>query len=640
MTDKRLMLYIQWYFLANTILFWIIGWRYLWAILSSETLFRNYLAGFFTWYGKLFVLIFAVVNYAGYLMLLAFVPAFVCFLLSLLISNRRFIWSMSLILFVISVLLLIMDSLIYAMFKFHLNKNIFVLLSHFKLVEVFDFSKYELLTIVCIVLGVLGLEFTLAYFFWKKIACFERLKICKKIVLSWLICFFVCYVALLETMSRTNNLLLQQTVNLPLYTSILSHVVPGKNAADMITRYCEHHYTQAIFAKDRLYYPKQIMNCQNPSKKYHIIMVMVDSLRFDSLNLKYMPNTYHFAKNNWQFLKHYSGGNSTQAGLFSLFYSIPSSYWTAALQQEIPPVFNEIVQHNGYETRAIWSSEMINPPMYKTVLLGFHDLNIQGGEGNDIGDRDRQTTQKAIQFLQSQHTKPFVLNLFYNAPHGFCDKQSFPMKYQPINENCSRLILSNDLDPKPFYNRYLNAVDFVDQEIGKVFAAIESMGYLDNSIIVFTSDHGQEFNEHQQNYWGHASNYTTVQTQVPLIIHWPGEQAQMVDYVTTHYDVLPTILQKQFLCKNPVSDYSIGQNLLRNEGRRPYIIAGSYVSMGIIEQDRLTNLLSSGDIQMTDLNAKPLPDADPRLSVLDDALHLMRTYFRQPNDSHTSANAM
>lgn len=49
------------------------------------------------------------------------------------------------------------------------------------------------------------------------------------------------------------------------------------------------------------------------------------------------------------------------------------------------------------------------------------------------------------------------------------------------------------------------------------------------------------------------------------------------------------------------------------------------ISMGIIE---------------TDLNAKPLPDADPRLSVLDDALYLMRTYFRQPNDSHTSANAM
>ena len=144
--------------------------------------------------------------------------------------------------------------------------------------------------------------------------------------------------------------------------------------------------------------------------------------------------------------------------------------------------------------------------MYKTVLLGFDDLNIRAGEGRDIGHWDRQTTQKAIHFLQSQHTKPFTLNIFYNAPHGFCDKQSFPIKYQPINENCSRLILSNDLDPKPFYNRYLNAVDFVDQEIGKILAVIESMGYLDNSIIVLTSDHGQEFNEHQQNYWEHASN--------------------------------------------------------------------------------------------------------------------------------------
>ena len=117
---------------------------------------------------------------------------------------------------------------------------------------------------------------------------------------------------------------------------------------------------------------------------------------------------------------------------------------------------------------------------------------------------------------------------------------------------------------------------------------------------------------------------------MPLIIHWPGEPARIIEYVTTHYDVLPTLLQKHFLSKNPVSDYSIGQNLLKNEGRRPYVLAGSYVGMGIIEQDRLTNLLSSGDIQMTDLNAKPLVDADPRLPVLEDALHLMRAYFRQP----------
>ena len=109
MTDKRLLHYIEGYFLANTILFWIIGWRYLSVILSSDTLFRNYLAGFFTWYGKLFVLVFAFLNYASYLMLLAFIPAFVCVLLSLFISNRRFIWSMSVILFVMSVLLFIID---------------------------------------------------------------------------------------------------------------------------------------------------------------------------------------------------------------------------------------------------------------------------------------------------------------------------------------------------------------------------------------------------------------------------------------------------------------------------------------------------------------------------------------------------
>jgi hypothetical protein len=40
----------------------------------------------------------------------------------------------------------------------------------------------------------------------------------------------------------------------------------------------------------------------------------------------------------------------------------------------------------------------------------------------------------------------------------------------------------------------------------------------DNTIVIITADHGQEFNENKLNFWGHNGNFTKYQTQVPLII--------------------------------------------------------------------------------------------------------------------------
>ncbi len=144
---------------------------------------------------------------------------------------------------------------------------------------------------------------------------------------------------------------------------------------------------------------------------------------------------------------------------------------------------------------------------------------------------------------------------------------------------------------------------------------------------MFTSDHGQEFNDNHQNYWGHSGNFTKAQVHVPLIMYWPGEKPREINYITSGYDVVPTLLMRLFSCKNPISDYSIGQNLLVKSGRLPFILVGSYTNMGIIESDRLTTLERSGEVNITDTGAGPLPGAKPRMDITNQALALMRAYF-------------
>ena len=89
---------------------------------------------------------------------------------------------------------------------------------------------------------------------------------------------------------------------------------------------------------------------------------------------------------------------------------------------------------------------------------------------------------------------------------------------------------------------YLANVEMIDEQIGKIFAALDQQGYLDNAVIVFTSDHGDTLGDHGQNAkW---TMYDEV-THVPLIFWGPGHCASghNVQSLVQHFDVGPTILE-------------------------------------------------------------------------------------------------
>ena len=631
--DKSIFRFVVWFFFANALVFWILGSGYLSAILSSSSLFSNSVAGCSSLVGKFYIVVFALASYFSYMMFLAFIPAIIVFLFACVAPSRRFIMLISVLLAVFSIVFLIADTRIYAMFKFHINATVLAFIFSPQWRGVFDFSRYELMIMLSSVAFIFLFEVLIAWFVWEKIILAERFKTGKTITIIWLGGVFFSYFTLLLSIDKNINLFSQQTPNLPLFNQLFVYVMPDKNAQDILMRYSEQSFSQPLFSNEPLHYPLHPMQCNAPKKPYNIILIMVDSLRFDSLQPEYMPNVSKFVTKGWQFQHHLSAGNATQPGLFSLFYGIPSNYWTAALEQKKKPVLVDLLLKYRYDTKIVWSMGMLNPPFNKTIYAGFENIPFDGAPGADIGNWDRYTTQRAIEFLSSRHekstaeTKPFYMHLFYDAPHGFCSDQSFDKPYQPAHEKCSRIAMSNDIDPLPYYNRYLNAVKFVDEEIGKVLSIIERKGYLENSIVIFTSDHGQEFNDNHQNYWGHAGNFTETQTHVPFVIYWPGEKPEKIGHLTSSYDVTPTILTRLFDCKNPISDYSIGQNLFDKERQLSFLLVGSYINMGLIESDRLTTLETSGRVNITNLNTAPLADAKPRMETINQALGLMRKYF-------------
>ncbi len=90
---------------------------------------------------------------------------------------------------------------------------------------------------------------------------------------------------------------------------------------------------------------------------------------------------------------------------------------------------------------------------------------------------------------------------------------------------------------------YCANVTMIDQKVGEIMEQLEAQGYLENSIIIFTSDHGDCLTDH-----GHSQKWTMYEqvTRVPLIV-WAADgrfgKGRQVDEMVSLFDVGPTILE-------------------------------------------------------------------------------------------------
>ena len=86
-------------------------------------------------------------------------------------------------------------------------------------------------------------------------------------------------------------------------------------------------------------------------------------------------------------------------------------------------------------------------------------------------------------------------------------------------------------------------IKYSDHHIGRFFKELKKMGIYDKSLIVFTSDHGEEFGEHGE--LEHGKNLFQTSIEVPLIIKKPGQKKEMREngFIAEGIDIMPTILE-------------------------------------------------------------------------------------------------
>ncbi len=334
--------------------------------------------------------------------------------------------------------------------------------------------------------------------------------------------------------------------------------------------------SSGLKAKGKLHYPLHPIQSTKPAKPYNIVWLVSESWRADTLNAHIMPNAWNFAQQSTRFTNNYSTGNGTRAGVFGMMMGLPSSYWFQFLQEQRGATILDVMRSQGYQMQFYTSALFSYPEFDKTIFAQMPAQKMHALQSNKRQgwQNDQQNVSDLLSFIDKRDTtKPFFTFMFFESPHA---RYYFPPESviaKPYRDDLNYASLSKEAlrtDIVPIKNRYINAVHHLDSQFGRVFDYLKQHQLLDSTIVILVGDHGEEFMEH--GFWGHNSTFVDEQIRTPLVIYVPNQPATVQKKMTSHADIVPTLMPILGVT-SPQSDYSIGINLLSKQTRDHVYIA-------------------------------------------------------------------
>jgi membrane-anchored protein YejM (alkaline phosphatase superfamily) len=335
-----------------------------------------------------------------------------------------------------------------------------------------------------------------------------------------------------------------------------------------------------------LKYPKiKIIIDKNKNvTKPNVLMIVLESWQYKMLQNEIMPNIYNFSKKSISYKNHFSTGNVTVTGLFGLFYGIyaTQNYKIASSNPlKYRSVLVKTLESLNYDINAYTTSNLYRFAL-KDMFFGRKKINIV--KNGDVVKNDAKVIDMAIKDIESDN-RPWFKFIFLTSSHySYKYPQKFN-KFKPVATNMEAFLINKNIDSEPYLNKYKNSLFYSDYLIGKLLSSVD----LNNTIIIITADHAEEFNENKAGIWGHGSDFTIFQTKVPLIIYFPGCKHKLIKKRTSHIDIVPTIL-KYLGIKNKTQDFSNGVNLLDDFPRKRDFIFASYKNRAYLINDTIISI--------------------------------------------------
>ncbi len=574
----------------------------------------------------------------GHLAALTFLLLSVFLLPLWLLSKVDWHRGVAAILLTFVVLIYFIDTFVYGQYRFHINGMVLDLLLHGH-GQIIYFSWQSWLTLGAVFLALLGGEYAAARWIDRKVPLIEKRKWGRALAGFYFFSLIAMHVIHIYASAMFYSPITR-------IDSVLPFSVPAE-AQDFLAQHhllnvAEYRKRQEMRVPDEnssFHYPLAPLQCTPPKKPLNVMWILVDALRSDMIDANIMPNVYKLSQESNVFLNHYSNSNTTRYGLFSMFYGIPGTYFRVAMNEHVRPVMMEQFARDGYNFGIYGSAPLTKPEFDQTVFLDIPNLRLISKAQRDY-NRDREITTDMLQFLNQQaganaqgsahvstSKKPFFGFMFYDSCHGYSVPPGFKKKFMPDWASKNYMLLNNDADPTPVRNSYQNAALFVDGMIGQVLDRMRALRMLDNTVILISSDHGQEFNDNHLNYWGHNSNYSPAQTHVPMVVYWPGRAPSQITRRTEHFDLAPTFVKHVLGCTTPTKEYSSGHDLF-GKTVIPWVLMDREYDYAISKQNQIILLKPNGDYEVVDQHYRPIDHPQLNMPEIVTALREFGRFYR------------
>ncbi|MFO8055913.1 MAG: sulfatase [bacterium] len=368
-------------------------------------------------------------------------------------------------------------------------------------------------------------------------------------------------------LSRESNRWKDLTVDLS------GHEGPDRNLIIQVTTTGKKSRTGKVYLSDVKFDPESRL--QELSDRPNIVLICVDTLRPDHLTTYGydIRKTDSFFKGLWEkqgvkFEKVYSPSSWTLPAVASIMTSMHLSEHGSGIKNvkygkldKKLDTLAEILSREGYDTAAFSVSFIVSPHFrFHQGFDTFSDLSFF----TFYWDGDRKAVNHAQKWISKNRERPFFAFFHLMNPHvpysvgpHLKDPSSDRMRAIVI-EDYIRSTLFNyydswKLEPPPRDRKYQrenrllrsydNEIKRTNDPLEEFYAALEYEGLLDNTLIIITSDHGEEFKEHGGLEHGKTLYQEVI--HVPLIIAGPmiKNPGRSISCPVTTLDLMPTILE-------------------------------------------------------------------------------------------------
>ena len=359
-----------------------------------------------------------------------------------------------------------------------------------------------------------------------------------------------------------------------------------------------------------------------------VILVLIESVRADFLDSLTMPRLWRRAEQGALFERHYAAASSTHYSLFSLFFGLQAQKLDAIVGSGRAPLLFAALKGYGYQSRLLTASSVDWMGLKATVFGDVqHDLET---EFPGIGaTRDSAMVARATAWVGQAGPRPVFLMLFFDGTHFFYTFPERSVRFRPFWEGGSTIEASR-VPSALIERRARNAAYEVDWKLDDFLTWFASRRGR-TPLVVVTGDHGEEYREH--GHIGHASGVVDEQIHVPMVIAGEGVPRGRYTAVTSHIDLVPTLLGLLGDTHAPqsyadgISMFAVprGRFVLSTIGWEP-----KYTAIGESLKVTFSSLDAGfGGVTITDPWDRAIPGGEARLAA--EAANILRAFVREPS---------